>query len=336
MSKRDLVIGQIEHRETDAVPYTLGFEEGVTEQLVAYFGDDTPLRALDDAIRRVPTPNLVVPNDAPERYTDPYGTLWRLDRRPYHLETPALPGATLEGYTFPDLDALYTDAWREEAVAACAALSDHFTVAGFGFGVFERTWALRGFENALMDAAGDPEFYEELVERVAEHQLGILERLLTLPVDGIMFADDWGYQRGVLLGEARWRRFIKPHLARMYSRAHEAGKYTLSHCCGSVVDVMPDIIEIGLDVLESVQPEARGMNPYELKRQFGAHIAFWGGLGSQSTIPFGTPQEIKAEVACLRREMSRGGGYILAPAKSLQPGTPVQNAAAVVEAFLQA
>ena len=88
-----------------------------------------------------------------------------------------------------------------------------------------------------------------------------------------------------------------------------------------------------LDVLESVQPEPAGMNPYELKRQWGEKITFWGGLGSQSTIPFGTPEEIKAEVSKLRREMGRGGGYILAPAKALQPGTPIENAVAVFEAF---
>ncbi len=77
------------------------------------------------------------------------------------------------------------------------------------------------------------------------------------------------------------------------------------------------------------------MNPYELKQRFGARITFWGGLGSQSLIPFGTPDEIRAEVAKLCREMGRGGGYILSPAKPLQPETPTENAAAVIESFLQ-
>ena len=98
---------------------------------------------------------------------------------------------------------------------------------------------------------------------------------------------------------------------------------------------MPDIIEIGMDVLESVQPEASGMNPpYELQRAWGDRITFWGCLGSQSTIQFGTPDQIHAEVGRLRRHMARGGGYILAPAKGLQPGTPIENAAAVVEAIV--
>jgi uroporphyrinogen decarboxylase len=163
--------------------------------------------------------------------------------------------------------------------------------------------------------------------------MAIIERLLALPIDGVMFSDDWGYQRGVLLGAERWRRFIKPRLARMYEQVHAAGKATLSHCCGSVREIMPDIIEIGLDVLESVQPEAEGMDPFELKREYGADIAFWGGLGSQSVIPFGTPTEIRHNVKMLCDEMASGGGYILGPAKALQPETPISNAVAVVEAF---
>ena len=97
---------------------------------------------------------------------------------------------------------------------------------------------------------------------------------------------------------------------------------------------MPDVIEIGLDVIESVQPEPAGMNPYELKKKWGDKITFWGCLGSQSTLQFGTPQQIRDEVKKLCREMGKGGGYILHPAKGLQPGTPVGNAAACVEAFV--
>jgi uroporphyrinogen decarboxylase len=112
---------------------------------------------------------------------------------------------------------------------------------------------------------------------------------------------------------------------------HDAGKITLNHCCGNVEAIIPDLIEIGLDVLQCIQPEA--MNPYQLKRQWGDKITFWGGLGSQSTIPFGSPEQIANEVKRLCTEMSVGGGYILGPAKPLQPGTPVENAFAVLEAF---
>jgi uroporphyrinogen decarboxylase len=106
------------------------------------------------------------------------------------------------------------------------------------------------------------------------------------------------------------------------------------HCCGSSAAILGDIVEIGLDVLESVQPKAAGMSPYALKNAWGDRITFWGCLGSQSTIPRATPAEIRQEIRRLRSEMSRGGGYILAPAKPLRTETPTENAVAIVEEFL--
>jgi uroporphyrinogen decarboxylase len=289
---------------------------------------------IENAIVQIPGPQLVV-GEAPGRYyVDPYGSRWDVGGRPFHLVAPALVAPRLDDLVFPDLDALFDQAWRDGALRAIEEGQGRFTVARFGFGLFERTWTLRGFDDALADAALRPRFYDALVARVADHQMAIIERLLDLPVDGIMFGDDWGYQRGVLLGPERWRRFLKPRLARMYARVHEADKYVLTHCCGSIEAILDDVIEIGLDVYQSVQPEARDSNPYALKRQYGERITFWGGLGSQSTIPFGSPDEIRAEVARLCSEMGRDGGYILAPAKAIQPGTPIENAAAVLEAFL--
>ncbi|MBT3292157.1 MAG: uroporphyrinogen decarboxylase, partial [Victivallales bacterium] len=162
-----------------------------------------------------------------------------------------------------------------------------------------------------------------------------VKETVQLPVDALMFGDDWGDQRGVILGPERWRKFIKPCWARVYQAVHDAGKIVMSHSCGSVAEIIPDLIEIGLDVLESVQPEAAGMNPYTLKKQWGDKITFWGCLGSQSTIAFGSPAEIQSEVQRLCREMGKGGGYILAPAKSLQPETPTENAVALIEAFTE-
>jgi uroporphyrinogen decarboxylase len=163
----------------------------------------------------------------------------------------------------------------------------------------------------------------------------ILKRLLKLPVDGIWFFDDWGFQQGVLVGPDRWRKLFKPRYEKLYSCTHSAGKYVLSHCCGSIDKILPDAIEIGLDVYQSVQPEAKNNNPYELKKRFGKNITFWGGLGSQDMIPFRSPSEIKAEVRNLCKEMSKGGGYILGPAKEIQPETPDENVAAVIEAFIE-
>jgi len=222
---------------------------------------------------------------------------------------------------------------KQNALKKLREQSENFTTIGVGWGLWETCWGIRGFENALMDCVAEPEFFAELLDRLTDLYLAQLELCADIPADAFMFGDDWGDQRGVLIGPERWRQYLKPRYARIYESAHAQGKIVVSHSCGSVVDIMPDMIEIGLDVLESVQPEARGMDPYELKKKWGDKITFWGCLGSQSTIPFGNPEEIHAEVRRLRHGMGKGGGYILAPAKALQPETPTQNAVAVVEAF---
>ena len=342
LSPRERVIRQIKHQETDILPYTIRFGSDIGEQIEGYgtdvaerldvhYGGPAWRKWIDNAIVRVLTPELSVDTAKGPIFTDVFGSRWRVDRRPFYLVEPVLKAPSLKGFSFPDVQTLLDDAWERRTLKAIEEAGDHFVVAGFAFGLWERTWTLRGFEDALADAAGEPAFFEELLDCIAEHQMAIIERLVRLPVDGVMFSDDWGYQRGLLLGPERWRSLLKPRLARMYARVHSAGKYTLSHCCGSVADVLPDIIEAGLDVLESVQPEAEKMDPYELKRSFGDRITFWGGIGSQSLIPLGTPDEIRAEIAKLCREMGRGGGYILAPAKPFQRRRIVDPAQATPE-----
>lgn len=335
LTPKERVVAQIEHRETHYVPYTLRFEGDVAERLDDYFGSAEWRKMVDNAIRRLPAPRLEIYQEGSPTYTDAYGSIWQVDSAIFHLVSPVLKEPTLDGLAFPPMDNVFPTEWEDAVCQAIEEQKDHFLVISFGLGLFERSWALRGMEDALMDIVGHPAFYEALLDRLAAHQMEIVDRLLELPVDGILFADDWGYQDGVMIGPDRWRRMFKPRYAQLYRRVRQAGKYVLTHCCGSIASIMPDLIEIGLDVYQSVQPEAKDNNPYDLKRKHGDRIAFWGGLGSQSVIPFGTPREIRAEVDRLCREMAAGGGYILAPAKALQPDTPTANAAAVVESFLE-
>jgi len=336
MKPRELVIAAIEHQETPEIPYTLGIESPVDKELDAYYGSGDWRARIVNHIARICPFEVTGHKPVDEvRVRDMFGSVWRQDLRPMHHEEPGLKQPSFEGYYFPSV-ADHLDAAREAATRQSLEVNqDRFTAIGFGFGLYERTWTIRGFENSLLDCVAEEDFFDELVERIFQLHMGLIAECVKWPVDGVMFSDDWGDQRGVIIGPERWRRFIKPRLAGMYAAVHAAGKFTLSHCCGGVREIMPDLIEIGLDVLESVQPEALGMDPYGLKRDFGDQITFWGCLGSQSTIPFGSPDEIRAEIQRLRTEMGSGGGYILGPAKALQPGTPVENAAACVEAFTQ-
>jgi len=330
---REHVLAAINHEQTDRVPYTLGFEGGVDEELDAFYGSTGWRDRVIPYLQGVGNVDTVGEEKIDELYArDAFGSLWRMDKRPWHLETPALSEPTLEDIDFPTADN-FSSTFADSMDELTGPDAQKFTYVYIGWGLFEQTWRIRGFENAMMDTILEPDFYAELLDRLTELRLAFVERCKDIPCDAIMFADDWGEQRGVLIGPERWREFIKPRWAKVYEAVHAQGKYVISHCCGSVAAIMPDIIEIGLDVLESVQPEAAGMNPYELKERWGDKITFWGCLGSQSTIHFGTPREIHAEVNRLCTEMGRGAGYILAPAKHLQPGTPPENAAAVVEAF---
>jgi len=337
MTQKERVIAQIKYKETDFIPYTLGFEaDEVVESLNSYYGGNFWQDKIDKHIVGVPSVGLGI-DLRPEKIfsTDIYGTLWRVDKRPFHLEKPVLSKPTLSGYEFPDIEMFFEEGWYERALGLISEKKNHFLVARIGWGLHDRIWTMRGFENALIDSIANPVFYGKLIERIAEQQTELIDRVLTLPVDGIMFEDDWGYQEGVMLGAERWRKYFKSRLAAMYAKVHKAGKYVLSHCCGSIEEILSDVIEIGLDVYQSVQPEAKNNNPYRLKKLYGKDITFWGCLGSQSVIPFGTPSEIKSEIKKLCQEMGRGGGYILAPAKAIQSETPTENAVAIVEAFLK-
>ena len=334
MTPREIILAQIHHRPTQTVPYTIYFDPTVEARLDEYYGDE-PWR--DKLLPYIASCGFV---GSAKRQAKPisdtlsrdlFGTVWRTDKRPIHLQEPALKAPSLDGYTFPSAESLIPPGLKEAADKALYEYPDSFQAVGLGWGIWETYWTMRGFEDALMDSIDEPDFFADVLETLTEILLAHVTKIADIPGDAVVFGDDWSDQRGVMIGAARWRTFLKPLYQRVYQAAHAQGKLVISHCCGSVAEIMPDLIEIGLDVLESVQPEAEGMNPYELKKRWGKKIAFWGCLGSQSTMPFGTPQTIRDEVRRLCREMGQGGGYILAPAKCLQPETPTANAVALIE-----
>ncbi len=350
MTPKERVIAQIQHKETDFIPYTLDFEEdgdksienGPLKRVNAYYGNDSWRAKLDNHIKVLPIIGVGIDLERVIRHgsgeiiaTDAYGATWRIDKRPMHLNKPALDKPSFNGYTFPDINNFLYKGWYESSLKLINEKKDHFWVVLNPFGLWERAWTFRGFENALMDMIVHPDFFQELIHRIFEQTIIILDKVLRLPIDGFMFADDWGYQDGIMMGAGRWRKYFKPYVSKLYARVRDAGKYVLNHMCGSEAEILPDLIEIGLNVYESVQPEPRNNNPYRLKRLYGKDVTFWGGLGSQSTIPFGTPSEIKSEIMKLCKEMGKGGGYILSCAKGIQPGTPIENVLAVIESFAE-
>jgi len=147
--------------------------------------------------------------------------------------------------------------------------------------------------------------------------------------DIVHFGDDWGQQHGLIMGPRLWREFIKPRIQRMYARVREAGKIVSIHSCGDVDELFDELVELGLNLFNPFQPEA--MDVYALKKKYHGQLAFHGGLSTQRVLPFGTPDEVRAETQRLIREIGRGGGYIFAPAHAVPGDVPLENILAFME-----
>jgi len=186
----------------------------------------------------------------------------------------------------------------------------------------------------MVDMLEAPAFVDALFDALTEYNLAIVEELVKYDLDGILFGDDWGQQRGLLFGAPLWRRFVKPRIARMYAAVKQAGKVVMIHCCGRVQELFPELIELGLDVFNPFQPEV--MDPVEMKRQFGDRLAFYGGLSIQKLLPFGTPQQVRDEARRLADAVGRDGGFIIAPSHDMPGDIPAENVAAFVEVMAQA
>jgi uroporphyrinogen decarboxylase len=193
---------------------------------------------------------------------------------------------------------------------------------------FEKANFARGIENFLADMAGAPEFAQALLTRIIEKNLVMLENFLAASeIDGVLLGSDWGTQRDLIMSPRTWQKMIRDGEQREYDLVHSYGKDVWIHSCGNVERIIPSLIEMGVDVLNPVQPEA--MDLASLKARFGDRLTFWGGISTQQTLPNGTPAEVIAEARRVRDLMSQGGGYIFSPSQEIQGDVPPENIAAL-------
>ena len=196
---------------------------------------------------------------------------------------------------------------------------------------------IRGISDFYMDMIADPVFTGEFLDRVMAWNLDVLKSVLDRlgpSLDIVKFADDLGTQDSLLISPDMYRRFIKPRHARMVEEINKYGCKVLFHSCGAVRPLIEDFIEIGIDALNPVQISAAGMDPAELKSQFGDRIVFWGGgVDTQVVLPTASPQQVKDEVQKNMEALKEGGGYVFAQVHNIQPDVPVENVIAMYEAY---
>jgi len=195
---------------------------------------------------------------------------------------------------------------------------------------FEKAYFARGIENFLADMAGSVEWSREYLQGIIQRNLVMLENFLSHPhIDGVLLGSDWGSQCDLLMSPSSWQDLIRPGEQVEYDLIKSYGKHVWIHSCGNVVKIIPSLIEMGIDVLNPVQPEC--MDIAMLKREYGKDLTFWGGLSTQKTLPYGTPDDVRREAREVRKVLGAGGGLIFAPAQEIQSDVPLANLDALIE-----
>ncbi|HHV93500.1 MAG TPA: hypothetical protein GXX47_03050 [Firmicutes bacterium] len=323
MTSKELVHEALAHRPVPRAPYSITLTEKAKEKMSAYLGDDSFANEPIGDIVNSPVIRIEYGvRDADGLYTDEFGVQWDRSQDPdIGLPKPCITPENLDDFEWPDPN---LDSRFEQLKANLDRYPDKFHVLRLDFSLYERAWTLRGLEDFLADMIVNPSFAEALLNRILEFNLAVIDAGLSRfpAVDAVLFGDDFGTQRGIIMGEERWCQVLKPVLAKQYQRVKDWGKKVFIHSCGAVADLFPHLVEIGVDCFNPFQPEV--MDIYSVKRQYAGRLAFWGGISTQKLLPFGSPDEVKLEVARLK-EMALNGGYIVAPAHDIPGDAKPEN-----------
>lgn len=339
MSPRERVFTALSHEEPDRVPCDLWAVPEVWQRLRAFFGGVTQgevLRRLRVDVRWV-VPDYVGPRRTlPGGITvGPYGS-WRKEQRHAFGAYDEYAGYPLaEAYTAADVhqwDWPRTQYWDMSSVIpqldALDAEDDYFICYDLG-GIFERSWGLLGLERFLVDLVTNPEVPCAIMEHMTDLYIANATRLLELAegrVHMIYTWDDMAHQHGLIMSPDLWRKYIMPCHQRLNAAIRQFDVKIMYHSCGAIYPLIGDLIqELGIDVLQSLQPRADGMDMQRIKEEFGERLSFHGGVDIQRTLPHGTLDEVRAEVRQRCTVLGRGGGYILAAAHYIQNDTPTEN-----------
>jgi uroporphyrinogen decarboxylase len=258
-------------------------------------------------------------------YTTPYG-VGRYTEFSHH---PLAEVQAIDTYQPPDPNRpeLY-----HEAEWVLRTFKDEYWIVGVTVTtIFECAWALRGYEQMLTDFAQNPEIAECILEIPYQYHLTAAKRLAQMGVDMIWTGDDVGAQNTMLISPKMWRKFLKPRMANFIAelKAINPQLKIAYHSDGNIYPIIHDLIEIGLDVLNPIQPAS--MDPAQLKRDFGDHLCFWGSIDEQHTLPFGSAADVAAEVRRRLETIGKNGGLILGPTHHVQLDTPMENFWAMID-----
>jgi uroporphyrinogen decarboxylase len=356
LSPRERVRLAISHQQTDRVPITLvcaGLEPPTRRALARHLDVD-PDRGVDhyleeyiDLITVGPSfrnwdPDYRGPtlSRSPAGYDDIWGGRWEPisygEGVNYEISRFPLADARdiddLRRHRWPDPDWWDYSALRDRI--AHAAVHRDYALMIMSGNPFERTWWMRGFERTFMDMYDRPDFYHYIIGRITDFHVETTRRALEAADGRVDFAftgDDIAGQTGLLMSLSMWEEFIKPYHVRLNEVIHSFGAKVVYHSDGGVMDAIPGLIHMGIDVLQALQFSADGMDPVAMKQRYGDCLCFEGGISVQTTLPFGSVEDVRQEVRDLIGVLGKGGGYILSPSHALVGGIPPENIVAMFE-----
>jgi len=342
MTSKERVHTALLHEEPDRVPLDLWITPEIEAMLMREMDESDPfglrVRLGHDCLTTFA--GIVASfylSEEPE-YVDPWGITWRrvqvAEGKGSYTEMVGRPLAgedsKLNSYRPPDPE---EPGQYEEAARLIQAYGrTHSIVGGVLGSVFEGPWYLRGMDRFLQDMLLNKDYAAHLMDLVLDFHLKAGLKLIDMGCDLILAGDDFGTQDRMLISPELFREFVKPrygYLFGEYKKADPRIKIAV-HICGFIEPIIADLIDVGVDVLNPLQPLA--MDPAGLKKRYGGKISFWGAVDDQRVIPLGSPAEVEAEVRLRIRQLAPGGGYILNASHNVQPSTPLEN----IRAFYRA
>lgn len=334
MTNKERVVAAIKHEQPDRVPHNVFFTKEMLNKMVAYTGNNNYINTIDNHITKASLTKPQAPaKGRSEHFVDEFGVIWDksgVDKdigvvADYMIKEPG----QLANYTPPSVDEEFIRAQCKTLIENSAG---NFAIASIGFSLFERAWSLCSMSDFLCYMLTDPEAVDSLLSKLAKRNIQKANIALEYDIDGVLFGDDWGQQRGMIMGKPLWEELIKPHVAAMYSVVKQKDRYVLHHSCGDISDIFEDLEKIGLDVYQTFQPEIYDINEY--KEKLNSKLTIWGAISTQAHLPFKSPKEIYDITKHTMDILGKGGGYIAAPTHDVPGDVPPENLEAMVKAFL--
>ncbi len=330
INHKERVLAAINLEEPDRVPIFSNFTQVFEEQLCKYLGikDQVTLSKFLDLDcfllpheARAIAPGKIIKKKFPDgSFIDEWGIRQKIPGETdfLFLEHPLKNIEDLDNYEFPELPSIN---YLKENVRKFG--EEYAISGGFGWVFFERAWLLRGFSNFMMDMIMHPSFADKLLDKILSYNMAVAESQCELPIDIFQVGDDYGMQDRLMMSPNLWRKFIKPRLKKLFEIPRTKGLPISLHSDGNISDIVPDLIEIGVTILNPIQPLA--LDPANIKEKYGNKLTLYGTIDIQRTLPFGTTEDVKNEVITRLKTCGYGGGLILAPTHSVLPDVPAEN-----------